>query len=158
MKSNTKGFTLIELIVVIVILGIMAAIAVPKFVNLQQEARASVMQGVEGAVRGAATLVYSKSLIEGEESTDEGSVSVDIQPGVTVTTKFGYPNAGTSGAAVTDGLAAALDLQGDVIISSDGSIVTFTFGTDASCAFTYTESTAAGAAPAITSAPVAANC
>ena len=64
--KQSSGFTLIELIVVIVILGIMAAIAGPKFVDLQTEARVSVMEGVEGAVRSTATLVYSKSLIEGE--------------------------------------------------------------------------------------------
>jgi len=91
-----RGFTLIELIVVIVILGIMAAVAVPKFVDLQSDARVSVMEGLEGAIRGSSTLVYSKSLIDGTESV--ASSSVDLDASTSVDTVFGYP-AGTTGAA-----------------------------------------------------------
>ncbi|MDH5432971.1 MAG: prepilin-type N-terminal cleavage/methylation domain-containing protein [Gammaproteobacteria bacterium] len=159
-SKYNRGFTLIELIVVIVILGIMAAIAGPKFIDLQAEARSSVMGGVEGAVRGAATLIYSKSLIEGEESLDETAAtppSVLVQ-GATVATKFGYPNAGTSGTPVSDGLAASLELQGDIIASSDGSTVTFTYGTYTTCTVTYAESAAAGSAPVVINNAIPANC
>ena len=156
--NRSKGFTLIELIVVIVILGIMAAIAGPKFVDLQKEARVSVMNGVEGAVRSTATLVYSKSLIEGEETTAEASSPSVVVQGATVTTDFGYPTAGTSGSPVTDGLLAAMELQGDVTAASDGSIVTFTFTGFTSCTVTYTEAASAGAAPVVANNASTTNC
>lgn len=146
-SKYTSGFTLIELIVVIVILGIMAAIAGPKFVDLQTEARTSVINGVEGAVRSTATLVYSKSLIESEESIDEGGgtpPSVQVAGG-TVTTRFGYPNAENTG------LLAGMDLQGDVTASTDDDTVTFTYTGRTNCQVTYQEAQSDGDAPNIVS-------
>ncbi|WP_196139762.1 prepilin-type N-terminal cleavage/methylation domain-containing protein [Aliikangiella sp. G2MR2-5] len=148
MKFSTRssqGFTLIELIVVIVILGIMAAIAGPKFIDLQTEARLSVMSGVEGAVRSTATLVYSKSLIEGEESIDEASApAVDVAGG-TVTTHFGYPNAENTG------LIAGMDLEGDIVVTHpDENTTVFTYSSLTNCNVTYVESASDGAAPTIT--------
>lgn len=61
MKS-IKGFTLIELVVVIVILGILAATALPKFVDLGSDARKASVKAVEGAIRSTVKLVYSKCL------------------------------------------------------------------------------------------------
>lgn len=63
-----KGFTLIELVVVIVILGILSAIAIPKFMDLQRDARISAVQGLVGAVKSSVSLVYSKSVLLGKRS------------------------------------------------------------------------------------------
>ena len=60
---KTAGFTLIELVVVIVILGILAASAAPKLMNMQGDARAATLIAIKGAVRSANNMVYSKSLI-----------------------------------------------------------------------------------------------
>ncbi|MDY5778603.1 MAG: prepilin-type N-terminal cleavage/methylation domain-containing protein, partial [Succinivibrionaceae bacterium] len=66
MRSN-KGFTLIELVVVIVILGILAAVAAPKFMDLQSDARISALQGLQGAVKSAVNLTYAKGVVQGTE-------------------------------------------------------------------------------------------
>lgn len=60
--GNEKGFTLIELIVIIVILGILAAVAVPKYQDLTQEAHKASSEGLLGAARGAAVLAFAKRL------------------------------------------------------------------------------------------------
>ncbi|WP_413472745.1 type II secretion system protein [Shewanella baltica] len=74
--KRQQGFTLIELVVVIIILGILAVTAAPKFINLQGDARASTIQGMKGAIQGANSLVYSKAALLGIEGAATGSVDV----------------------------------------------------------------------------------
>jgi MSHA pilin protein MshA len=65
--KKQNGFTLIELVVVIIILGILAVTAAPKFINLQSDARASTLDGMKAALQGANTILYSKAAIQGKE-------------------------------------------------------------------------------------------
>jgi len=102
MKRNA-GFTLIELVIVIIVLGILAATAVPKFVNLQDDAKEAAMKGVESALHSAANVVYAKSAIDGIESSTSGSITTS---GGDVDVAFGYPD-GTA-----DGILAAVELSG----------------------------------------------
>ncbi len=83
------GFTLIELVVVIVILGILAVTAAPRFLNLQGDARASALAGLSGAITGAAGIVYGKSAIEGEESLPSDNDPIPDVDGIV--TNFGFP-------------------------------------------------------------------
>ncbi|MGF1905459.1 type II secretion system protein [Aliivibrio salmonicida] len=85
------GFTLIELVVVIVILGILAVTAAPKFLNLQGDARKSSLQGLKGAMSGASGIVYGKSAINGVETANSNTVVDGIE------TVFGYPTATSAG-------------------------------------------------------------
>ncbi|UKA30491.1 type II secretion system protein [Photobacterium damselae] len=63
--NRYKGFTLIELVVVIVILGILAVVAMPKFLNLQRDARIADLKGAEGALKSANGIIYGKAAIKG---------------------------------------------------------------------------------------------
>jgi MSHA pilin protein MshA len=91
--QKQSGFTLIELIIVIVILGILAVTAAPKFIDIQSDADEATLKGVKGALQGSSQLVYAKSAIAGIQSTEYSgantpTVSINNE---TVSVNFGYP-------------------------------------------------------------------
>lgn len=90
MKKN-QGFTLVELVIVIVILGILAVTAAPKFLNLAGDAKISTLNGLKGSIESANALVYSKAILQSKEKGDATAALKLDNPEVNLV--YGYPKA-----------------------------------------------------------------
>ncbi|MBI4746441.1 MAG: prepilin-type N-terminal cleavage/methylation domain-containing protein [Deltaproteobacteria bacterium] len=66
---NEKGFTMIELVMVIVLLGILAAVAIPRYINLRTQALQAALDGVAGSISGASAVNYAAAQVPGGGGT-----------------------------------------------------------------------------------------
>jgi MSHA pilin protein MshA len=144
--TKQQGFTLIELVMVIVILGILAAVALPKFVDLGKDARIATVNGAKGSLNSFSAMIHAKYLV-----TSPLPTSVPAE-GVTVNIVNGYPEAAAAlgdgaGMSSTDYTITANTTAKTLTVTPKSATTTAT--TNATCSVVYTEAASSTAAPTI---------
>ncbi|TAN50089.1 MAG: type II secretion system protein [Methylococcaceae bacterium] len=139
--KRQQGFTLIELIMVIVILGILAAVAVPRFADISVDARRASLRSLEGSMRSTNTMVYARAVSTIPSQT--GATGTVTMGNVTLNTIFGY-------AATATDLASVMELNAADFAASGTDIQMISAPTPGGCQVTYAAPNAAGDLPTYT--------
>jgi MSHA pilin protein MshA len=172
-KTSQHGFTMIELIVVIVILGVLSAVALPRFTNMQRDARIAKLNAARGAVTAAASMVHGSAMARqgqpaqacptggnatvaatgtGTLCTENGTVNVTLlYPAATnnagIVAAAGLVQTGGTGAPTAAQLAA--DGYQATVAAGTATIAIMGGATPANCSFQYVAPTVLGAGPTI---------
>jgi len=143
--EKRKGFTMIELIIVIVILGILGALIIPRFAAFDSQARLSAITALQGAVWTASSIAHAQAVI----SSQTGATGTITLEGQTINLVYGYPT------TATGGIDAAVSTMNGFAYA--GGVFNFSPTARANCTVTYAQPTGSGLLPSITSKPLVAS-
>ena len=132
-NKRQQGFTLIELVMVIVILGILSAFALPRFADFGGDAESATRQGILGAVRSATSITRAACLADSacDQTAATSTVTLD---GVSVDLVFGYPDASATGITTAAQIDTSTAPTYDTTATPDTATVTI----DTDCTVVYT--------------------
>jgi MSHA pilin protein MshA len=164
-NTSQQGFTLIELVVVIVILGILAVTAAPRFINLTDDAKTATLDAVKASLQSVNSLIFAKALIAGNETVDGATTTTTLNVnGSPVPITFGYPRSDDAGDSDDTFSTILLDLDAsEFVVDNRGTDLVYIEPTGersaadisatpvpTSCFVSYAESTGVGTKPTIT--------
>src|SRR5690606_9130892 len=141
MKKQQGDFTRIEVVMVLVVLGILAACALPRFAKFSGDARLAAMQGAAGAVKSASAIVHAAALAD-PKTASNGTISVEVDVALV----------GTYAAPTEEGIALAAQLSTDdfdIDDSTTPNTITVADKTKSACLFSY-KMASGDSAPTIT--------